>query len=158
MISSLPAATERIAVLRDMEKNQIPELRELLTKAKRYEKGKKMEAEIVDMLDQYKAQLLELVAAGRLLIAGEIDEVLPLDDAEALEHAKPITPDGKVQMDPAKLAARHDAQVRAVLDRGPFGLIVLGGAHDLSDSVRRLGGGHCESIMVATWRFRGFSE
>jgi hypothetical protein len=57
-------------------------------------------------------------------------------------------------MDLANLAARHDAQVRAVLDNGPFALIVLGGAHDLSDSVRRLGGGHCEYIRVTT---RGIS-
>jgi hypothetical protein len=55
-----------------------------------------------------------------------------------LKQAKPITPAG--------LQARNDAQVRAVLDKGPLALIVLGGAHDLSDSVRWLGGGHCEYL------------
>jgi hypothetical protein len=60
-------------------------------------------------------------------------------------------------MDPAKLVVRHDAQVRAVLDGGPLALIVLGGAHDLTDSVRRLGGGRCEYIRVTTKRFRQFS-
>jgi hypothetical protein len=131
----LPHYGERIAVLRDMEKTQIPELRELLTKAK----TARHKAEITEMLDQHKARLLELGAAGRLLIAGEIEEVLPLDDAEALE-----------QMDLANWALRHDPQVKAVLDNGPFALIVLGGAHDLGDSVRRLGGGHCEYIRVTT--------
>jgi hypothetical protein len=149
----LPHYKERIAVLRDMEQNQIPELRALLTRTK----TAKHKAEIVDMLDQHKARLLELGAAGRLLIAGEIDGVLPLDDAEALDRAKPITPDGKFLMDDAKLAARHDAQVRAVLDAGPMAIIVLGGAHDLSDSVRRLGGGRCEYIRVTTRRFQEFT-
>jgi hypothetical protein len=135
-----------------MEKNQIPELRELLTKAKRHK------AHITEMLDQHKARLLELGAAGRLLIAGAIDEVLPLDDAEALDRAKPITPDGTVQIDEARTKAREDAQVRTVLDNGPYALIVLGGAHDLSDSVQRLGGGHCEYVRVTTRRFREFSE
>jgi hypothetical protein len=150
----LPNYRERIAVLRDMELNQIPELRALLTRAK----TAKHKAEIVDMLDQHKARLLELGAAGRLLIAGEIDEVLPLDDADALDLAKPITPDGKFLVDPAKLVVRHDAQVRAVLDKGPLALIVLGGAHDLSDSVRRLGGCRCEYVRVTTRRVRESSE
>jgi hypothetical protein len=71
-------------------------------------------------------------AAGRLLIAGP---------GRLLEQAMRITP--------ATLTARHDAQV---------GLIVLGGAHDLSESVRRLGGGHCEYIRVATRWFVEVSE
>jgi hypothetical protein len=71
-----------------MEQNQIPELRELLTRAK----TERHKAEITEMIDQHKARLLEFGAAGRLLIAGEIDEVLPLDDADALDLAKPITP------------------------------------------------------------------
>jgi hypothetical protein len=45
-----------------------------------------------------------------------------------------------------------------VLDNGPFALIVLGGDHDLSDSVRRLGRNRCEYIRVTTKRFREFSE
>jgi hypothetical protein len=48
-----------------MESNQIPELRELLTRAK----TERHKSEIVDMLDQHKTRLLEVGAAGRLLIA-----------------------------------------------------------------------------------------
>jgi hypothetical protein len=71
-----------------------------------------MEGEILGMTQEHKVRLLELGAPGQLLIAGDIDEVLPLDDAELLEQAKPITPDGRVQFDSATLAARHDVQVR----------------------------------------------
>jgi hypothetical protein len=90
------------------------------------------------MIDEHRLRLLEIGAPGRLLIAGEIDDVLPLDDAELLDEAKPITPEVKVRLDPEKLKARPDAQVKSGLEKGALGLIVLGGAHDLSDSVRRL--------------------
>jgi hypothetical protein len=110
------------------------------------------------MLDQHRVRLLELGAPGRLLIAGEIDDVLPLDDAGLLDRGKPVTPEGKVRLDPDKLKARHGAQVKAVLAKGGFGLIVLGGAHDLSDAVQRLGRGQCDYIRVTTRRFKDFGE
>jgi hypothetical protein len=105
-----------------------------------------------------RSQPLELGAPGRLLIAGEIDEVLPLDDADLLDRARPVTPQGKIRLDPERLKARQGAQVKAVLAKGVFGLIVLGGAHDLSDAVRRLGHGQCDYIRVTTRRFREFGE
>jgi hypothetical protein len=49
--------------------------------------------------------------------------------------AKSVTPEGKVEAAPARLTARRDTKVSAVLAQGPFGLIVLGGAHDLAGSV-----------------------
>jgi hypothetical protein len=45
--------------------------------------------------------LLELGTARRLLIAGETDEALPLDDTDLLETAKPITSVGTVNVEPA---------------------------------------------------------
>jgi hypothetical protein len=169
----VPNYAEKVGVLRAMEQKQIRQLkqqlfdvRELLqgmeatgrTKIDRYAEAKKVESGITELLDLHKVRLLELGAAGRLLIAGEIEEVLPLDDSDLLDRAKPITPEGKVRIDRDKLEARHDAQVKAVLDGATFGLIVLGGAHDLSDSVRRLGQGECEYIRVTTRRFKQFSE
>ena len=38
-------------------------------------------------------------------------QVLPLDDADLLERAKPITPSG-VKLDREKVTAREDAQVK----------------------------------------------
>jgi len=57
-----------------------------------------------------------------------------------------------------KVTARHDVQVKAVLDKGAIGLIVLGGSHDLSDSVRRLGAEKCEYLRITTRWFTEFSE
>jgi hypothetical protein len=84
--------------------------------------------------------------------------VLPLDDGDLLEAARPITPDGKVKLDPARVAARHDGQVKAALARGPFALVILGGAHDLTDSVRRQSGGRCEYLRLTTKGLRNQLE
>ena len=54
-------------------------------------------------LSFHKARLLELGAAGRLLIAGEIDEVLRLDDAEAPDYARTVDIHRKPGYDPAEL-------------------------------------------------------
>ncbi len=57
-----------------------------------------------------------------------------------------------------RLKDRHDAQVKSMLDNGPFGFIILGGSHDLSESVQRLGGGRCEYIRVTTRKYKEFAE
>jgi hypothetical protein len=80
---------------------------------------------------------------------------LPLDDARLLEEAKPIDPAGRFCLDPAKLSARHDGQAKAALKGGAFALVMLGGAHDLTESVRRHAGGLCEYLRVTT---RGYQE
>lgn len=159
---------EIVGVLGKMERDQVGPmrkelvgLRELLTamdaKSDSHAKMKKIEAEMADLIDQHDLRLLEYGAAGRLLAAKEVEQVHPLDDADLLDRAKPITPSG-VKLDREKVAAREDAQVKAVMAKGGFGLIVLGGSHDLSDSVRRLGQGGCEYIRVTTRRFKEFSE
>jgi hypothetical protein len=51
------------------------------------------------------------------------------------------------------MRARHDAQVKLAMTQGPVALLLLGGAHDLSDSVRRLAPG-CEYVRVTTWLYR----
>jgi hypothetical protein len=65
----------------------------------------------------------------------------------SLEKAKPVGPDGRMRLDPAAIDRRREWHVRAVLDKGPCGLIVLGGAHDLSENVRRHSK-NCEYIRV----------
>jgi hypothetical protein len=88
-----------------------------------------------------------------LVLAGEV-EVLPLDEQEALDRAKP----GKVSMDPAKLEARHDAQVQAALADGRCSLLVLGGSHDLSVAIDKLSAGGVEYLRVTTSRFKEVSN
>lgn len=84
--------------------------------------------------------------------------MLPLEDADALEKAKPISPSGVVKFDPQKLEVRHDAQVKTIMKQGPVAVIVLGGANDPTKSIQRLGGGNCEYLRVATKRFREIGE
>jgi hypothetical protein len=108
---------------------------------------------IEDLVRDHRRRLLEYGAAGALEVAGEV-ETLPLDDDELLDAAKPVSPDGKVRLDPAKGEARHDGQVKAALASGPCSLLIRGGAHDLSASVGRFGG-TTEYLRVSTTRSSG---
>lgn len=146
---------EMLGALRDIDQ-EVPKLRvkfhELLSLSKNTETDR-LEQEVSGLIEQQRRRLLDLGAPGRLRLFGEITEVLPLDDEELLDQARPVTPDGKVQADPVKVEARHDGQVRNLHARGPFALIVLGGSHDLSESVRRLSHGKCEYIRVTTKKY-----
>lgn len=150
----MPNFLERVAIFRALEQNQIPKLRKQLEEAREL-KAKEIEQQALQMLDEHGVRLLHIGAAGRLLVAGEIDEVLPLEDSVLHDQADPIS-GNKIRFDRDKVRAREDAQVKAVLDKGPFGLIILGGAHDLSDSVRQHPG--CEYIQVTTKRFKEFAD
>lgn len=80
----------------------------------------------VDQLirDTYQEDLLQMGAAGRLLLAGEIDDVLPLEDHDAWRAAKPI--DGEIGE--ASNAYRERAMSKRLPSRA---VIVLGAGHDL---------------------------
>lgn len=94
--------------------------------------------------------LVEVGAAGRMLIDGVPITVHPIEDAKLLEAAKPVA-NGKIAPDRKKIEAREDAMVRRMLDR-PVAIAVLGGGHDLADNVRRLTA-DCEYIRVALKRY-----
>jgi hypothetical protein len=96
-------------------------------------------------------------AAGRLLISGELEVVLPLEEVGALEKANPITPNGSVRHEENKLEARHDAQLRVLAKGSPVAVIVLGGAHDLTSSVRRADSGW-EYLRLTTNGYREAGE
>jgi hypothetical protein len=49
--------------------------------------------------------LLDIGASGQLLVNQEIEEVLPLDDANLLDQAKPITSQERIHFDQAKVKA-----------------------------------------------------
>ena len=157
--AQLDAYRERIAVLKAMEDEQIPRIRRQLDEVGRLlkdgadEKTQAIKTQLQTMLDEHRRRLLEMGAAGRLLIAGELEEVLPLEDGDALEGASPISANG-VTFDFEKIEARHDAQVSLVTKERTVAVIVLGGAHDLSASVRRMSG-NCEYLRVTT---KGFGE
>jgi hypothetical protein len=62
-----------------------------------------------------------------------------------------------VKVEEKKLEGRHDAQLRELTKAGPVSVIVLGGAHDLSGSIRRAGNGW-EYLRVTTMGYREASE
>jgi hypothetical protein len=90
-------------------------------------------------------------------MSGEALEVSPLDNAKLLDEAKPISPDGRLRLDAAKLSAQHDGQVQAALKDGPFALVLLGEAHDLSQSVRQHSGS-CEYVRVTSRGYQGVAR
>ena len=148
---------ERIAVLKAMENEQVPRIQTQLEEVRNLlkdevdEKTQGIKTQLEKMLEEHKHRLLEMGAAGRLLIAGEPEEVLPLEDRDALDGASPITANG-VKFDSEKIEARHDAQVSLVTKEGAVAVIVLGGSHDLSASVRRMDG-NCEYLRVTTKKY-----
>jgi hypothetical protein len=163
--SELSAYRERISVLKSIEAEHIPRIRHQLAEVQdilktatgeRRKEAQAIESKLQKMLAEHKALLLEMGGAGRLLISGELEDVLPLDEAEALDQANPIAADGSVEHDPSKIEARHDAQVQLLMKGQPVALIVLGGAHDLSKSVRRHGG--CEYLRMTTKWFSEIEE
>lgn len=66
-------------------------------------------------------------------MAGELKDVIPLDDDETLAAAHPLKKDGTVQLDPESIKAHETAQVKRLIAAGdPVSVIVLGTAHDLT--------------------------
>lgn len=90
---------------------------------------------------------LRVGAAGQLLAAGELADVLPAEDEAAFENANPFA-GGKVNFGGPANHARETAIVSRMIGSGPLAVIVLGGGHDLADEVRQLGGGTCEYLKV----------
>lgn len=103
----------------------------------------KNEKETLDPTDQYfealnKTNLLQLGAAGQLVVKGELKTVLPAENSTAFKAANPIQPDGKIVFKKKTNEAREDAIVRNLLKGDGVVVIVLGGDHDLSDNLKRL--------------------
>jgi len=147
----LPAIHEQLAEVRPLLASMSAAGRE---QTQRYAKAKAVERELLGLLQQHRLDVLRFGAVGRLFAAGEVEGVLPLDDAQLLDAARPITAKGNVKGDPEKIRAREDAQVQAALKSGPVAVIVLGGAHDLAESVRRAANGKVEYLRVSTRRFQ----
>jgi len=70
-----------------------------------------------------------------LLIDGHIKAVVPAEDAKAYEAANPVQADGRIVFDENANEARGDAIVNTMMKASGTAVIVLGGAHDLSDNL-----------------------
>jgi hypothetical protein len=140
------AYRERLAWLRQTDRKTIPALYALLLKGharKSPEVGRVRDA-YYGMQAAHREKLPGVGAPCRLLLAGGLEEVRPLDDAETLAAADPR------KADAATLKAREDAIVKNALAGGdPVVVIVLGGGHDPAESVRAADP-HCGYVRVTT--------
>jgi hypothetical protein len=141
----------KVDALRELDR-RLPDLRRQLRELSP-ENRAGVEKEVDGLDNELRRGLVELGAPARLLLAGELQGVLPLDDEDALRQSKPVTPDGRITEDHDKVRAREDAMVKLALDNTPFSLLILGGDHDLSESVRRTTSG-AEYIRVTTTRYK----
>jgi hypothetical protein len=136
-LDGIPALREQLIGVRQLQKT---------AKGERLAMAKAIEKEVLSLIEARKPELLEIGAAGQMYLTKELASVLPLDDSQLLDEAKPVI-DGKVKFDAEKVKRREAVMVKAVLDNGKFGLIVLGASHDLSVAVRERSGS-CEYIRV----------
>ena len=75
--------------------------------------------------------LLRIGAVGRLLVSGDLAEVMPLEDEIAHTAAAPVN--GRLDTSGENFTARESAMVEKLLDSNePVCVIVLGAAHNLA--------------------------
>ena len=131
---------ERIEAVRGIQKQseemrgQLADVRAILKEAsgERKNKTEDLEKEIMYAAEGLKAPLLEIGAAGRLLLLGDLEKVLPMEDEKRHQEAK-LVQGGKITVDAGKIGKRRAAIVGNVLASGPVAVIVLGGSHDLRE-------------------------
>ncbi len=133
--------------LEGVTKVELPAVRKFLDALVQWEKP---EGDgILDGLwvDLHRQDTLEAGAAGRLMMAGEL-EVLAAEEVDGLLPVYPFRID-EVRFDNTANERREDAIVRNVLaSESPVAVLILGGGHDLSDNVERIGGGQVEYVRV----------
>ena len=102
-----------------------------------------------------RPNVLSLGSPGRLLARGLIKQVHAADTDATLALTNPLLPDGTLRkVAPEAIEKREDHMVRQVLRTGGNAVVILGGAHDLSDNIRRLGNGRLGLITVTTRAYR----
>lgn len=114
------------------EKNRVDYLVRCQT-FKKYKKPVDPSPEQKFVADFVRGDMLQLGAPGKLLMAEEIDSVLPGDDAGAMKRAEPFL-DGDVRQNKLRNQAREDATVRLLLKQKES-VLIMGGAHDLADNL-----------------------
>jgi hypothetical protein len=108
-------------------------------------KAHRRKAILTQRLADRRIELLALGSPGRLWIADQIADVLPLDDA-AGDAVHSLTPDGGIPLEPV--------QAKAALKHGSFALLVLDGGQALTQSIRRMCPRACEYLRVTTAHYQ----
>lgn len=121
------------------EKNHKGVLRFIQT-LKEYEANKPEPPEsAIDKLiaAQNKIDLMELGAAGRLVVSGELETILPAEKSWAFDAANPLLVNGAIKFDKFADERREDEIVRNLMRADGVAVIVLGSDHDLTDNLKR---------------------
>ncbi len=103
-------------------KAKIDGLREIAAKI---EEAKSLGADVTEIERWQRHDLLRVGAVGRMNLDGADLVALPLEEEDAYEAA--------IGLEPSKIEARQDAQVRQLTNKVCF--VILGGANDLSDNI-----------------------
>jgi len=137
-------------------KSEVAAFRRLVVALRNFEKHKPKGDSPIEqfLLGEFRADLLRVGAPGRLMMSGELDEVLPIDDITLLKAANPVQADGTVRLDWEIIERREDAMVKHLLEGGQVTVVVLGGAHDLSNNIPK----SCEYVRVKTRRYAEAAE
>lgn len=102
--------------------------------------------------------VLTLGSPSRLLADGHLETVHALDTDESMSIANPFDADGNLRDVPQSvIEQREDIMVGRILKAKSTPIVVLGGAHDLRDNVRRLGKG-VGLIVVTTKQYQKVAE
>jgi len=102
------------------------------------------------MRHEYQTDMLALGAPAQLLLDGQIKAVVPAEEAKAYAAANPVKDDGTIVFDEKANETREDAIVRSLMKAsGKTAIVVLGGAHNLSDNVPE--GVHLVEVTVKSY-------
>lgn len=161
----LPVWMDKIKDLRlmsvDLHEKEIIELNKWVAKSKpgsNHESSlKEVRARREDELKSYWCDILRIGSPGQLLMSGDLSEVLPIDDATLLDEATP-TVDDEPQFIHEGGEAREDAILRALMKGGPLVVVVLGGAHDLTNNLMAAAATDVEYLTVTTRSYREASQ
>jgi hypothetical protein len=119
----------------------------LKTRGKRIGKGDSD----IDLLIRWENtnDLLMVGTPGKLLMSGELKQVLPTETQKSLKENAPFDSQGNVKLDPIQIEKREDVIVGHLLKADLVVVVVLGGSHDLSNNIPN----DCEYIRVATKKY-----
>jgi len=98
-----------------------------------------------------RPNVLSLGVPGRLIATGLLKDVRAADTDSTLALTSPIGESGRLRtVPPVAMEQREDHMVQLMRQSGDSCILILGGAHDLTDNVRRLGRGKLGLIVVTT--------
>jgi hypothetical protein len=137
------------------DQEEIAEARRGLGEARRLKApaARQVEKELAELIAAHRLEVLELGAPAPLLAEGLLD-VAALDEEEALEEASPHWKGGRLRLDPGAIKAREEAMAKRLAAAGPLAVVLLGGAHDLTEATRE----HAPRVRYVRVTSRAYRE